>query len=79
MLGVVRSGHPRYVCCALVKDQNIHLPGRFPLDFIDGKWYIYVALGVANEWRIRAFVLEASGANPLTSTWIEKGIIKTNW
>lgn len=52
---------------------------RVPLDFIDGKWYIYVALGVANEWRIRAFVLEASGANPLTSTWIEKGIIKTNW
>ncbi|KAK4661105.1 uncharacterized protein QC763_001360 [Podospora pseudopauciseta] len=49
------------------------------IHFIDGKWYIYVALGVANEWRIRAYVLEASGANPLTSTWIEKGIIKTNW
>ncbi|KAK0747222.1 glycosyl hydrolase [Apiosordaria backusii] len=49
------------------------------IHFIDGKWYIYVALGVANEWRIRAFVLEASGANPLTSTWVEKGLIKTNW
>lgn len=49
------------------------------IHFIDGKWYIYVALGVVNEWRIRAFVLEAAGANPLTSAWTEKGLIKTNW
>jgi GH43 family beta-xylosidase len=49
------------------------------LHFIDGKWYIYVALGVANQWRIRAFVLEGTGANPLTASWVEKGIIKTNW
>lgn len=49
------------------------------LHFIDGKWYIYVALGVANEWRIRAFVLEGTGDNPLTATWVEKGLIRTNW
>ncbi|KAG7291253.1 hypothetical protein NEMBOFW57_001265 [Staphylotrichum longicolle] len=49
------------------------------LHFIDNKWYIYVALGVANQWRIRAFVLEGTGANPLTASWTEKGIIKTNW
>jgi GH43 family beta-xylosidase len=49
------------------------------LHFIDGKWYIYVALGVANQWRIRAFVLEGTGSNPLTASWVEKGIIKTNW
>ncbi|KAK4225646.1 glycosyl hydrolase [Podospora fimiseda] len=49
------------------------------IHFIDGKWYIYVALGVKNEWRIRAFVLESSGANPLTSPWVEKGLVKTNW
>jgi GH43 family beta-xylosidase len=49
------------------------------LHFIDGKWYIYVALGVANQWRIRAFVLEGTGSNPLTASWAEKGVIKTNW
>jgi GH43 family beta-xylosidase len=46
------------------------------IHFIDGKWYIYVALGVANEWRIRPFVLEGTGVNPLTAAWVEKGIIK---
>ncbi|PKS06154.1 hypothetical protein jhhlp_007471 [Lomentospora prolificans] len=49
------------------------------LHWIDGKWYIYVALGVSGEWRIRAFVLEGTGDDPLTATWVEKGIIKTNW
>ncbi|KAK0650009.1 glycosyl hydrolase [Cercophora newfieldiana] len=49
------------------------------LHFIDGKWYIYVALGVSGQWRIRAFVLEGTGANPLTASWVEKGLIKTNW
>lgn len=49
------------------------------LHYIDGKWYIYVALGVANEWKIRAFVLEGTGANPLTASWTEKGLVKTNW
>ncbi|GAB1319898.1 Extracellular exo-alpha-(1-_5)-L-arabinofuranosidase [Madurella fahalii] len=49
------------------------------LHYIDGKWYIYVALGVANQWRIRAFVLEGTGSNPLTASWTEKGIIRTNW
>lgn len=49
------------------------------LHFIDGKWYIYVALGVAGEWTIRAFVLEGTGDNPLTAIWEEKGIVQTNW
>jgi GH43 family beta-xylosidase len=49
------------------------------LHYIDGKWYIYVALGVSGQWRIRAFVLEGTGDNPLTAKWVEKGIIKTNW
>ncbi|KAK0702237.1 glycosyl hydrolases family 43-domain-containing protein [Lasiosphaeris hirsuta] len=49
------------------------------LHYIDGKWYIYVALGVSGQWRIRAFVLEGTGANPLSANWVEKGIIKTNW
>ncbi|KAI9163867.1 Extracellular exo-alpha-(1-_5)-L-arabinofuranosidase [Paramyrothecium foliicola] len=46
------------------------------IHFIDGKWYVYVALGVAGEWRIRPFVLEGTGSNPLTASWVEKGIIK---
>ncbi|KAK0614735.1 glycosyl hydrolase [Immersiella caudata] len=49
------------------------------LHFIDEKWYIYVALGVSGQWRIRAFVLEGTGANALTANWVEKGLIKTNW
>ncbi|CCC14345.1 hypothetical protein SMACR_08931 [Sordaria macrospora] len=49
------------------------------LHYIDGKWYIYVALGVANEWHIRAFVLEGIGANPQTATWTEKGLVNTDW
>ena len=49
------------------------------LHYINGKWYIYVALGVANEWRIRAFVLEGTGANPLTASWVERGLVQTNW
>ncbi|KAK3334406.1 alpha-N-arabinofuranosidase II precursor [Neurospora tetraspora] len=49
------------------------------LHYIDGKWYIYVALGVANEWRIRAFVLEGVGSNPQTATWSEKGLVNTDW
>ncbi|KAK3367791.1 glycosyl hydrolase [Podospora didyma] len=49
------------------------------LHFIDGKWYIYVALGVSGQWKIRAFVLEGTGANPLTASWTEKSLIKTNW
>ena len=49
------------------------------LHWIDGKWYIYVALGVAGEWRIRANVLEGTGDDPLTAIWEEKGIVETDW
>ena len=49
------------------------------LHYIDGKWYIYVALGVSGKWQIRAFVLEGTGANPLAANWVEKGLVKTNW
>ncbi|KAK4210711.1 glycosyl hydrolase [Rhypophila decipiens] len=49
------------------------------LHYINNKWYIYVALGVANQWRIRAAVLEGTGANPLTATWVERGLVQTNW
>lgn len=34
---------------------------------------------MANEWRIRAFVLEGVGANPQTAKWTEKGLVNTDW
>ena len=49
------------------------------LHYIDGKWYIYVALGVDGEWLIRAYVMEGTGDNPLEATWEEKGVVETNW
>jgi GH43 family beta-xylosidase len=50
------------------------------IHFIDGKWYIYFAAGASNDvWAIRMYVLEGTGANPLTATWTEKGRISTPW
>ncbi|KAF5013696.1 hypothetical protein FDECE_320 [Fusarium decemcellulare] len=46
---------------------------------IDGKWYVYVALGVNGTWNIRPGVLEGVGDNPLTAKWTVKGTVKTNW
>ncbi|QNP69409.1 family 43 glycosylhydrolase [Streptomyces roseirectus] len=50
------------------------------IHFIDGKWYVYFAAGATDDiWAIRMYVLEGTGANPLTATWTEKGQIKTTW
>ena len=50
------------------------------IHFIDGKWYVYFAAGASNDiWAIRMYVLEASGANPLTAGWTERGQIRTAW
>jgi GH43 family beta-xylosidase len=49
------------------------------LHYIDGKWYIYVAVGDDDKWKIRPLVLEGTGENPLEAQWVEKGLIKTNW
>ncbi|MES5818771.1 family 43 glycosylhydrolase [Streptomyces sp. RG80] len=50
------------------------------IHFIDGKWYVYFAAGSTSDiWAIRMYVLEGTGANPLTATWAEKGQIKTTW
>ena len=50
------------------------------IHFIDGKWYVYFAAGATNDvWAIRMYVLEGTGANPLTATWTEKGRITTAW
>ncbi|KAM5349498.1 hypothetical protein ACJ41O_006003 [Fusarium nematophilum] len=46
---------------------------------IDGKWYVYVALGIGANFNIRPGVLEADGDDPLTAKWAVKGVVKTNW
>jgi len=44
------------------------------IHFLDGKWYIYFAAGEAeNQWKIRPYVLECKGDDPVTGEWIEKG------
>ncbi|WP_405010069.1 family 43 glycosylhydrolase [Kitasatospora sp. NBC_01539] len=48
------------------------------IHFIDGKWYVYFAAGSStDQWRIRSYVLEGTGSNPLTAAWTEKGQIAT--
>jgi GH43 family beta-xylosidase len=50
------------------------------IHFIDGKWYVYFAAGdTFDVWAIRMYVLEGTGANPLTATWVERGQIRTPW
>jgi GH43 family beta-xylosidase len=50
------------------------------IHFIDGRWYVYFAAGSTQDvWAIRMYVLEGTGANPLTATWTERGQIRTPW
>jgi len=45
------------------------------LHFLNGKWYIYFAAGdVEDKWRIRPYILECEGDDPMHDKWIEKGI-----
>jgi GH43 family beta-xylosidase len=48
------------------------------IHYIDGKWYIYFAGGGldGNKWGIRPYVLECVDENPITGTWIEKGMMQ---
>jgi beta-galactosidase len=48
------------------------------IHYIEGKWYIYFAAGEKDDiWKIRPYVLESKGPNPLDGTWIEKGMMQT--
>ncbi len=41
---------------------------------IDGKWYLYFAAGeVKNRWKIRPWVLQCEGNDPLEGAWTECG------
>lgn len=51
--------------------RNIWAP---ELHFLFGKWYIYFAGGERDDmWKIRPFVLECTGPDPMKDDWIEKG------
>lgn len=44
------------------------------LHYLDGKWYIYYAAGEKEDiWKIRPFILECTGQDPMADAWIERG------
>ena len=44
------------------------------LHCLDGKWYIYFAAGERdNIWKIRPFILECTGQDPMNDSWVERG------
>ncbi len=44
------------------------------LHYLFGHWYIYFAGGEANnKWKIRPFVLECQGDDPMNDEWVEMG------
>lgn len=45
------------------------------LHYLDGKWYLYYTAGAGPDETQRCWVLENSNANPLTTSWVDKGKI----
>lgn len=44
------------------------------LHYLDGKWYIYFAAGERDDiWKIRPFILECIGQDPMNDSWVERG------
>lgn len=44
------------------------------LHYVFGRWYIYFAAGEKEDiWKIRPFVLECQGEDPIKDAWVEKG------
>ena len=47
------------------------------LHYLQGKWYLYFAAGDAEDkWRIRPYVLECQGQDPVRDGWTEKGMLQ---
>ncbi len=47
------------------------------LHFLFGKWYIYFAGSREDDiWRLRPYILECQGDDPMTDAWIEKGMMQ---
>ncbi len=44
------------------------------LHYLDGKWYIYFAASEVDDiWKLRPYVLECKGQDPINDEWIELG------
>ena len=47
------------------------------LHYINSTWYIYFAAGeVEDIWKIRPYVLECTGQDPMNDLWIERGMMQ---
>lgn len=47
------------------------------LHFLFGKWYIYFASSRKDDiWRLRPYVLECQGIDPVKDAWVEKGMMQ---
>ncbi len=47
------------------------------IHYLFGKWYIYFAGSKVNHiWRLRPYVLECQGDDPMSDPWVEKGKIQ---
>lgn len=54
--------------------ENVWAP---ELHYLDGKWYVYFAAGEKEDiWKIRPYVLECEGQDPIADKWIEKGMLQ---
>lgn len=44
------------------------------IHYLDGKWYLYFAASEVDDiWRLRPYVLECKGQDPLMDEWVELG------
>ena len=44
------------------------------IHYLDGKWYVYFAASEEEDiWKLRPYVIECTGQNPLQDQWIELG------
>ena len=44
------------------------------LHYLDGKWYVYFAASEVDDiWKLRPYVLECKGQDPINDEWIELG------
>lgn len=57
-----------------VMSRNVWAP---ELHLIQGKWYVYFAAGEQDDmWKIRPWVLECDGDDPMTGEWKEAGQVQ---
>lgn len=47
------------------------------IHYLDGKWYVYFAASEEDDiWRLRPYVLELKGQDPLKDEWVELGMMQ---